>query len=227
MTRPRLAAQATTMSEISGGEPGAMRGNLTMDNETILNDARAIVRSDAAAVAAVADLLDDSFIEAARLVATCQGTIMTIGSGTSGMIARRLAHLLATCGMHAFFVHPADALHGPSAAVGPGDLLIALSKAGKSAEINQFATVARARGGKVIALTWVPESPLGQLSDIVLNVNSGKEGEGDGVLPFGSTLAAGAVGDALVYVAKNLRGFDLVTLVQTHPSGATSELVKK
>ena len=48
-----------------------------------------------------------------------------------------------------------------------------------------------------------------------------------GVLPFGSTLAVGAVGDALVYVAKNLRGFDLVTLVQTHPSGATSELVKK
>ena len=68
---------------------------------------------------------------------------MTIGSGTSGMIARRLAHLLATCGMHAFFVHPADALHGPSAAVAPGDVLIALSKAGKSAEINQFATVAQ------------------------------------------------------------------------------------
>jgi D-arabinose 5-phosphate isomerase GutQ len=198
-----------------------------MDNETILNDARTIVRSDAAAVAAVAELLDDSFVEAARLVATCQGAIMTIGSGTSGMIARRLAHLLATCGMHAFFVHPADALHGPSAAVAPGDILIALSKAGKSAEINQFATVARQRGGKVIALTWLPDSPLGQLSDIVLNTNSGKGGEGDGVLPFGSTLAAGAVGDALVYVAKNLRGFDLVTLVQTHPSGATSELVKK
>ncbi len=198
-----------------------------MDNETILNDARAIVRSDAAAVAAVAELLDDSFVEAARMVAMCQGAIMTIGSGTSGMIARRLAHLLATCGMHAFFVHPADALHGPSAAVAPGDVLIALSKAGKSAEINQFATVAHERGAKVIALTWVPDSPLGQLSDVVLNVNSGKEGEGDGVFPFGSTLAAGAVGDALVYVAKNVRGFDLVTLVQTHPSGATSELVKK
>jgi D-arabinose 5-phosphate isomerase GutQ len=198
-----------------------------MDNETILNDARAIVRSDGAAVLAVADLLDDSVVQAARLLATCQGVIMTIGSGTSGMIARRLAHLLATCEMHAFFVHPADALHGPSAAVAPGDVLLALSKAGKSAEINQFATVARERGAKVIALTWVPDSPLGQLSDVVLNVNSGRAGEGDGVLPFGSTLAAGAVGDALVYVAKNLRGFDLATLVQTHPSGATSELVKK
>ena len=50
-----------------------------MDNETILNDARAIVRSDAAAVAAVAELLDGSFLEAAHLVAACQGAIMTIG----------------------------------------------------------------------------------------------------------------------------------------------------
>jgi arabinose-5-phosphate isomerase len=198
-----------------------------MDNETILNSARSIVRNDAAAVLSVADLLDDAFAESARLVATCPGAIMTIGSGTSGMIARRMAHLLATCGMHAFFVHPADALHGPSAAVAPGDVLIALSKAGKSAEINQFATVARERGAKVIALTWVPDSALGQMSDLVINVNSGREGEGDGVLPFGSTLAAGAIGDALVYAAKNLRGFDLATLVQTHPSGATSELVKK
>jgi arabinose-5-phosphate isomerase len=198
-----------------------------MDNETILNDARSIVRNDAAAVLSVANLLDDAFAESAHLVATCPGAIMTIGSGTSGMIARRMAHLLATCGMHAFFVHPADALHGPSAAVAPGDVLIALSKAGKSAEINQFVTVARERGAKVIALTWAPDSALGQLSDHVLNVNSGREGEGDGVLPFGSTLAAGAIGDALVYVAKNLRGFDLATLVQTHPSGATSELVKK
>lgn len=198
-----------------------------MDQESLLNAARAIVRSDGAAVIAVADLLDASFVEAARLVADCSGAIMTTGSGTSGMIARRMAHLLATCGMHAFFVHPADALHGPSAGVAPGDVLIALSKAGKSAEINQFAAVAKQRGAKVVALTWEPDSPLGQLSDLVLNVNSGRAGEGDGVLPFGSTLAAGAVGDALVYAAKTLRGFDLHTLVQTHPSGATADLVRK
>ena len=198
-----------------------------MNHESILNDARAIIRSDGAAVIAVAELLDASFVEAARLVAACGGAIMTTGSGTSGMIARRLAHLLATCGMHAFFVHPADALHGPSAAVAPGDVLIALSKAGKSAEINQFAAVAKERGAKVVALTWEPNSPLGQLSDLVLNVDSGRAGEGDGVLPFGSTLAAAAVGDALVYTAKNLRGFDLHTLVQTHPSGATADLVRK
>jgi arabinose-5-phosphate isomerase len=198
-----------------------------MHEDKILGEARALLKAESQAVAKMADLLDESFVKAVKLVADCPGVIMTTGSGTSGMIARRMAHLLATMGMHAFFVQPADALHGPSALVQEGDLLIALSKAGKSAEINQFARVTRERGGKVISMTWKPESELGQLSDVALLVDSGVEGEGDGVFPFGSTLAAGAVGDALTLAAKDLRGFDITTLSQTHPSGATSELVKK
>jgi arabinose-5-phosphate isomerase len=198
-----------------------------MTDQELLAGGQALIRAEADVVTLMADNLGADFVAAVRLVAVCQGKIFVTGAGTSGTMARRLAHMLSTCGMPAFFAHAADALHGPSAAVAPGDILIAFSKAGKSAEINQFATVAQQRGAKVIAMTWEPSSPLGQLSDIVLNVNSTPHGEGDGVLPFGSTLAAGAVGDALVQVAKNLRGFDLVTLVQTHPSGATSELVKK
>jgi arabinose-5-phosphate isomerase len=198
-----------------------------MNDSDLLAAGKALIHAEAAVVTLMADHLDDQFVAAARLIAGCTGKIFVTGAGTSGTMARRLAHMLSTCGMPAFFSHAADALHGPSAAVAPGDILIAFSKAGKSAEINQFATVAKERGAKVIAMTWEPGSPLGQLSDLVLNVNSGTSGEGDGVLPFGSTLAAGAMSDALVQVAKNLRGFDLVTLVQTHPSGATSELVKK
>ena len=105
-------------------------------------------------------------------------------------------------------------------------MLIAISKAGKSAEINQFAQVARNRGVKVIAMTWEPTSELAQVSDIVLVVRPDVRGEGEGVLPFGSTLANGAVGDALCLVTKQLRGFNLKTLVQTHPSGGTSNLVR-
>jgi arabinose-5-phosphate isomerase len=141
-------------------------------------------------------------------------------------MARRLAHLLATCGMRAFYISSAEALHGPSAAVTTGDVVIVLSKAGKSAELNQFARVAQQRGGKVIAWTWEPESELGQLADVVVVIRPGPQGEGEGVLPFGSSLANGAVGDALTLMVKRIRGFDLATLTQTHPFGATAELVR-
>jgi arabinose-5-phosphate isomerase len=198
-----------------------------MTDQELLELGRAVIRTEGDAVTAVAGELGPAFVAAAQLVSGCPGVVMATGSGTSGTIARRLAHLLATCGMHAFFVHPADALHGPSAAVAPGDVLIALSKAGKSAEINDFARVTRARGGKVISLTWKPDSELGALSDVVLALPNTVAAEGEGVLPFGSTLAAGALCDALCLAAKKLRSFDLATLAQTHPSGATAELVRK
>ncbi len=198
-----------------------------MNEQEILALGRAVIRAEGEVIVEVAAQLDESFVRAVHMVAECSGKIMITGAGTSGATARRMAHLFATCGMSAFFVHSADALHGASAAVGSGDLLIALSKAGRSAEINGFAQVTRERGGKVICLTWEAASPLGQMSDVVLLVRPDVRGEGEGVLPFGSTLANGAVGDALCLAAKQLRGFDLATLVQTHPAGATSELVRK
>ncbi len=198
-----------------------------MESNEILDQAKAMIRAEGEVLVEIADQLDESFVETVRLVSECTGTIMVTGAGTSGTIARRIAHLLATCGMTAFYISSAEALHGPSASVKPGDVLIVLSKAGKSAELNQFAGVARQRGAKVIAWTWESESPLAELSDVVVIVRPDVKGEGEGVLPFGSSLANGVVGDALTLVAKRLRGFDLATLTQTHPSGATAELVRK
>ncbi len=198
-----------------------------MEANDILKQAKEMIIAEGEAIIGVADQLDESFVAAARLVSECNSRILITGAGTSGTIARRMAHLFATCGMPAFYINAADALHGPSAAIAPGDVLIALSKAGKSAEINRFAEVARQRGGKVISMTWEPASELAQLSDVVLVIRPDVKGEGEGVLPFGSTLANGAVGDALCLVAKRLRGFDLAELTQTHPSGATAELVRE
>lgn len=198
-----------------------------MNDQEILQRAQAMIRAEGEVIAEVAQQLGESFVQAARLIAGATGVVMVTGAGTSGTMARRMAHLFATCGMHAFFISSAEALHGPSAAVRAGDVLIAISKAGKSAEINHFARVARERGAAVIALTWEPTSELAALSDVVLVIRPDVRGEGEGILPFGSTLANGAVGDALCLVTMRLRGFDLTTLVQTHPSGGTSQLIKR
>ncbi len=197
-----------------------------MDNNETLEQARALMRAEGQALIAAAEQLDDTFVESVRLVSDCQGCVYITGAGTSGVIARRLAHLLSTCAVRAFYINAAEALHGPSAAVSEGDVVIILSKAGRSAELNQFAAIAKERGAKVASWTGEAESPLAQLSDVVVVIRPGLEGEGEGVLPFGSSLAAGAVGDALTLLVKRRRAFDLATLVQTHPAGATSDLVK-
>lgn len=197
-----------------------------MNKAEILQAARAQIRAEGEVLIDIAEQIDASFIDAVELVVNCPGKILATGAGTSGTMARRLAHLLATCGMSAFYQHPGEALHGPSAAIAAGDVIIALSKAGKSRELNTFCKVAKARGARIMAWTWYPDSPLGQISDVVLQIRPDEKGEGEDVLPFGSSLANGAVGDALTLIAKQMRGFDLHTLVQTHPSGATSDLVK-
>ena len=197
-----------------------------MEQNEILELARAQIRAEGEVLIDIADQIGDSFIDAVELVANCPGNILVTGAGTSGTMARRLAHLLATCGMSAFYVNAAEGLHGPSAAISKGDVVIAFSKAGKSQGLNSYCGIAKARGAKIMAWTWYPDSPLGQMSDVVLQIRPDEKGEGEGVLPFGSSLANGVVGDALTLVAKQMRDFDLATLVQTHPSGATSELVK-
>jgi arabinose-5-phosphate isomerase len=198
-----------------------------MDQAEILKQAQAMIRAEGEVLIELADQLGDSFAQTVQVVSQCAGRILVTGAGTSGTIARRLAHLLSTCGMPAFFMHPADALHGPVALVSSGDILIALSKAGKSAEINQLARIVRQRGGQVICWTGEPESELARLSDIVVVIRPDLKGEGEGVLPFGSSLANGAVGDALCLVARRLRNFDLAELSQTHPAGATAALIKE
>ncbi len=197
-----------------------------MTNEDILEIAKKQIRAEGEVIIDIADQIDEKFIQAARLIADCRSKVLVTGAGTSGTMARRLAHLLATCGVPAFYQHPGEGLHGPSAAITQGDLVIAFSKAGKSQELNTFCRVAGERGAKIIALTWYLDSPLGQMSDVALQIRPDEKGEGEGVLPFGSSLANGAVGDALTLIVKQMREFDLRTLVQTHPSGATSELVK-
>jgi arabinose-5-phosphate isomerase len=198
-----------------------------MDDHEILSEAQRLIRAEGAVVTAVADQLDENFVKAVRLIVGCAGRIYITGAGTSGAMAYRTAHLLGTCSIPAFYIPPGDALHGESALASPGDILIALSKAGKSADINQFASIARQRGATVIGVTANPQSELAQLSHLVIVIETDSSGEGEGMLPFGSTLAHGALGDALTWLAKKLRGFDLTTLAQTHPLGGAQDMARE
>lgn len=197
-----------------------------MDDQDILARGQELVRAEAEALNQLANVMDEAFVKTVHLVAECSGSIIISGAGTSGAMAKRLAHLLATCGMKAIYIPISDALHGESALLTSGDVAILMSKAGKSNDINTFARIARERGATIVAWTANPNSELASLSHIVNLIPTHEAAEGEAMLPFGSTLAAGAFGDALTLIAKTLRGFNLATLAQTHPMGGANELAK-
>ncbi|MET4224580.1 SIS domain-containing protein [Oerskovia enterophila] len=149
----------------------------------------------------------------------CTGKIVVIGAGTSGAVARRLAHLLSVCGTAAFYLNPSDGLHGSLGAVGTGDVVIAISKGGESTEINEFIRRATTRGASTVALTAVLDSELAECVNIAVRIDSASADPGN-VIAMGSTLATSAWGDALAVALMRHRQYAWADVLYSHPGGA-------
>jgi arabinose-5-phosphate isomerase len=182
--------------------------------------AKEVVRREAEAVGALAAQFDDSLADVVSLLLDCEGHVLVTGAGTSRAMAQRLAHLLSCSGRPSLFISAADGLHGGSGAVTSSDVVYLISKGGHSAEINQFAEIARARGARLIAQTENPESPLAQMCDAVFRVKVVGDVDPYGMVATGSSLVNGAAGDVLCVLLLELQGYTQEAFGQTHPGGA-------
>lgn len=197
-----------------------MKKNLQQE---IISIGRQSVLVEASAVADVADKLDESFAQCALMILRNKGKVIPLGSGTSAMMARRLAHLLSVSGTPALFVHSMDALHGSMGGIGAEDIVIAFSKGGGSAELNQLCQVLKDRGTKIVAVTENSDSQFANIADLVCVLSSPEGADPGDMIAMGSTLAAGAWGDALARVLMQLRGHDWADTLQMHPAGAVGQ----
>ena len=201
--------------------------------EKLLARAREVVAREAQGVAALAAQLDEHLLGVVDLLYACQGHVLVAGAGTSHAVAQRFAHLLSCSGTPALCVSAADALHGGAGAVIDKDVVYLISKGGRSAEINRFAEIARARGARIVAQTEAPESPLGQMADAVYPVRAESEvdpgGEIDpfGMIATGSSLVNSAAGDVLCVLLLERRGYTREAFGATHPGGAVGEKLEE
>jgi arabinose-5-phosphate isomerase len=128
--------------------------------------------------------------------------------------------MLSVCGCPAFYLPPDDGLHGGLGVLQPNDLLIALSKGGGSAPLNEFCKRAKSLCRAVIAITAAPNSALVEIADHVVALKIENDADLGDVVATGSSLATAAILDALCEVARVSRGYDWRRLLFTHPSGA-------
>ena len=191
--------------------------------EEMVLRAKEIVQCEAEAISALAAQFDDSLADVLSLMLNCEGHVLVTGAGTSRAIAQRLAHLLSCSGTPSLFISAADGLHGGSGAVTENDVVYLISKGGHSAEINQFAEIARSRGAKLIAQTENPGSPLAQMCDAVFKVKAEGDVDPYGMVATGSSLVNGAAGDVLCVLLLELRGYTQEAFGQTHPGGAVGK----
>lgn len=181
------------------------------------------VELEAGGVRRVVDVFDDTTAAILDALLRCAGKVFVTGSGTSGSIARRMAHLFSVSGTPSLFLQPSDALHGTMGALRDGDLLIAISKGGGSDEINNLARRARERGVPVIALTSDRSSELAGLADYAQYFEVADNVDPGNVIAMGSTLMHAAWGDCLAVVLMRMRGYGWADVLFTHPLGAVGK----
>jgi len=181
--------------------------------------AERVLRLEAEAILGVIPTLDDRFERAVDLLQTCSGRVIVTGIGKSGLIGRKIAATLSSTGTPAFFLHPAEGVHGDLGMLARGDVVLALSNSGETDEMLAILPPLKRVGVPIILLTGNPKSTLARQSEVVLDVSVTEEACPMNLAPTSSTTAALAMGDALAMVLLDLRGLRPEDYAALHPRG--------
>ncbi len=179
-----------------------------------------VLEIEARAIAALVDRLDERFAKAVDLLQECAGKVVVSGMGKSGLIGQKIAATLASTGTPAFFVHPADGIHGDLGMLAKQDALLAISNSGETEEVLKLLPFMKRLSIPIIALTGRAQSTLAKHSDVVLDVSVSEEACPLGLAQTSSTTATLAMGDALAIALLQKRGFKEEDFAQFHPGGA-------
>ena len=188
--------------------------------DDVLKVARRVLETEAEAVRALADRLDERFERAVALVEACRGRVVVTGMGKSGLVGKKLAATLASTGTPALFLHPAEGVHGDLGMLVRGDLVIALSNSGETEELLALVPADQAAGGAPGGPDGRAASRLAQHADLVLDVSVREEACPMNLTPTSSTAAALALGDALAIAVLTRRGLGPDDVARLHPGGA-------
>jgi len=186
----------------------------------IISVARNALTVEAKAVQALVDRVGDEFAQAVALILESHGRVIVSGVGKTGHIGRKLAATLASTGTPSYFVHASEAAHGDLGMITRDDVMIAISNSGKSDELLTIVPLIKRQGGKVIAITGNPDSPLARDADVHLDASVAEEACPLNLAPTASTTAALALGDALAVALLDARGFSETDFARSHPGGS-------
>ena len=190
------------------------------ERERLLAMADRVLRLEAESIAALRDRLDDRFVEAVGLLRRCRGRVIVTGMGKSGLIGRKIAATLASTGTPAYFLHPAEGVHGDIGMMAREDVVLALSNSGETDEVLAVLPAIKRLGASLILLTGSPVSTLAGQADVVLDVGVREEACPMNLAPTSSTTAALAMGDALAMALLDLRGVRAEDYAALHPRGS-------
>lgn len=197
-----------------------------MDVNECLDIARETLDIEVEGIVAVKKALDENFARAVEILGSCKGRVIVTGIGKSGLVGKKLAATMSSTGTAAFFMHPVEGQHGDLGLIRSDDAVIAISNSGKTVELNAILPLIRNMGIKIISLTGGINSPMAELSDVVINTFVPREACPLNLAPTTSTTAVLAVGDALAVALIRYKNFTEKDFRMVHPGGALGQRLR-
>jgi arabinose-5-phosphate isomerase len=185
----------------------------------ILDVAREVFKIERDSISEVKEKLDENFEKAVEILYACKGRICVTGMGKSGNIAQKTAATLSSTGAAAFFMHPADAVHGDLGMLKKDDVVLALSNSGETDEIKFLLPTIKRMGIPIISITGNTSSTLAKNSAAALNSHVSREACPLNLAPTSSTTVALVMGDALAAALMVKRNFTERDFASVHPAG--------
>ncbi|HRM40456.1 MAG TPA: arabinose-5-phosphate isomerase GutQ [Escherichia coli] len=189
-------------------------------SEALLNAGRQTLMLELQEASRLPERLGDDFVRAANIILHCEGKVVVSGIGKSGHIGKKIAATLASTGTPAFFVHPAEALHGDLGMIESRDVMLFISYSGGAKELDLIIPRLEDKSIALLAMTGKPTSPLGLAAKAVLDISVEREACPMHLAPTSSTVNTLMMGDALAMAVMQARGFNEEDFARSHPAGA-------
>ena len=164
--------------------------------------------------------IDTSFDQVIDALYHCQGKVVMMGIGKTGIIAHKMAASFASTGTPSIFVNAAEAVHGDLGMISVNDVAILVSNSGSTNEILNIIDPLHRLGCKIVAMTGNMDSPLAKRADYALSIHVDEEACPLGIAPTTSTTATLLMGDALMVCLMEMRKFKAEDFALYHPGGA-------
>ncbi len=186
----------------------------------VIEEAKRVLRIEAESILDLVERIDHQFLEAVEILYHCQGRVVLMGMGKSGLVGRKIASTFASTGTPSFFLHPAEGLNGDFGMLAKEDVVIGISNSGETRELIEVLPLLKRYGNRLITLTGNKRSTLAGAGDVHLDIAVKEEACPLNLAPTASTTATLAIGDALAVALMVKRGFKKEDFALLHPGGA-------
>lgn len=185
-----------------------------------IRQGRHVLRSEAAALAEVAERLDERFERVVEIIANCAGRVAVTGIGKSADVAQKIVGTFNSTGTRAYSLDATRALHGDLGMLHPNDVALVLSHSGESDEVVRLLAPLRKLVAAVLGLTGNHAGTLARFADAAIVYGPVVESDPLALAPSASSTVMMALGHAVAFVLSERRQFTAEDFARYHPAGS-------